>query len=99
MVNSEVAVIAFDSFKWRRYLGGIILWWSGVCSRHIKADSYADVFTRSVDVQGTMRNIILRSTSPTAVFSGQVKRIKIQSAPQAAAEAIREAITVGALKP
>ncbi len=46
-----------------------------------------------------MRNIILRSMSPTAVFSGQVKRIKIQSAPQAAAEAIREAITVGALKP
>src|SRR5207244_2272738 len=56
-------------------------------------------FTRSLDTQGTMRNTILRSTLAAAEFSGRVRRIKIQSAPQAAAEAIREAITIGTLKP
>jgi len=40
-----------------------------------------------------------KSTSPAAEFAGQVKPIQVQSAPQAAAQAIREAITIGVLEP
>jgi DNA-binding GntR family transcriptional regulator len=39
------------------------------------------------------------STKLMPEFSVQMKPIRVQSAPQAAAEAIREAITVGSLKP
>jgi DNA-binding GntR family transcriptional regulator len=35
---------------------------------------------------------------PATGFSGKVRPVKVQSAPQAAAEAIREAITIGTLK-
>lgn len=37
--------------------------------------------------------------SHTTEFAGQVKPIRVQSAPQAAAQAIREAITIGVLEP
>jgi DNA-binding GntR family transcriptional regulator len=40
-----------------------------------------------------------KSTSPAIEFAGKVKPIRVQSAPQAAAQAIREAITMGALQP
>jgi DNA-binding GntR family transcriptional regulator len=43
--------------------------------------------------------LALESTLITTEFAVQVKPLKVQSAPQAAAEAIREAITVGTLKP
>jgi len=52
-------------------------------------------------VGGERRNSILALASPLFEMerSVQMKPIKVQSAPQAAAEAIREAITVGTLKP
>jgi DNA-binding GntR family transcriptional regulator len=43
--------------------------------------------------------LLSKSKSPVTEFSGQVKPIRVQSAPQAAAQAIREAITIGALEP
>src|SRR5712692_11480047 len=47
-----------------------------------------------------MRSAILvwKSALPPTDFSDEVRPIIVQSAPQAAAEAIREAITVGRLK-
>jgi len=43
--------------------------------------------------------LLSKSKSFGKEFAGQVKPIRIQSAPQAAAQAIREAITIGALEP
>lgn len=43
--------------------------------------------------------MLSKSTSPALEFAGKVKPIRVQSAPQAAAQAIREAITIGTLKP
>ena len=43
--------------------------------------------------------MLSKSKSTTTEFAGQVKPIRVQSAPQAAAQAIREAITIGALEP
>jgi DNA-binding GntR family transcriptional regulator len=46
-----------------------------------------------------VNNLGVKGPVPVIEFSSKVKRIKVQSAPQAAAEAIREAITEGLLKP
>jgi DNA-binding GntR family transcriptional regulator len=43
--------------------------------------------------------LLSKSKSPAIEFAGKVKPIRVQSAPQAAAQAIREAITIGTLKP
>jgi DNA-binding GntR family transcriptional regulator len=43
--------------------------------------------------------LLSKSKSPATEFAAQVKPIRIQSAPQAAAQAIREAITIGTLEP
>ena len=43
--------------------------------------------------------MLSKSKSSVTEFAGQVKPIRVQSAPQAAAQAIREAITIGALEP
>ena len=42
--------------------------------------------------------MVQRSTLHVTGFSGKVRPVKVQSAPEAAAEAIREAITIGTLK-
>jgi len=44
-------------------------------------------------------DLLSKLKPPNSEFDGQVKPIRVQSAPQAAAQAIREAITIGALEP
>jgi len=43
--------------------------------------------------------LLSKLKSSATEFAGQVKPIRVQSAPQAAAQAIREAITIGTLEP